>query len=328
MKRRDFITVLGGTAVMWPLTARAQQPRMPVVGFLVSASATGSYVDTIAATRQGLSDAGFSEGRNVAIEYRWANEQYDRLPALAADLVQRQVTVIYATGSVMPAVAAQAATRTIPIVFAHGSDPVKFGLVANLARPGGNVTGISFYNNALVPKRLELLRELFPKASVIAILVNPNNPNAESDIKNVQSAAQLLGLQMVPVPASREGEFDAAFAKIVDLRADALLVATDALFQGRRDQLIALAARHAVPAMYAGRVQTEAGGLISYGPNTVDMARLAGVYIARILKGDKPADLPVMQPTKFELIVNLKTAKALGLTIPESFLLRCDEVIE
>jgi putative ABC transport system substrate-binding protein len=326
MKRREFITLLGGAAA-WPLAARAQQPALPVIGFLVSGSAEG-YADSMAGIRQGLSASGYFEGRTVAIEYRFADEHFDRLPALAADLVRQRVAVIFATGSVLPALAAKAATTTIPIVFANGSDPVALGLVTSLNRPGGNATGVSLLGTELTSKRLELLREVVPKAAVIALLVNPSNPNAESAIANAQAAARAIGVKILVVNASSEPDLEAAFAKIVQQRADALIVAVDPLFNNRREELIKLAARHTVPTISYDTSFARSGGLIGYGAIGLDMLRQAGVYIGRILKGEKPADLPVVQPTKFELVVNLKTAKALGLTIPESFLLRADEVIE
>jgi putative ABC transport system substrate-binding protein len=328
MRRRAFITLLGGAAA-WPLAARAQQPAMPVVGVLYGGTAEG-YAGSYAPIRQGLSDTGYVEGRNVAMENRFADERYDRLPVLAADLVRRRVAVIFASGSVLPAVAAKAATTTIPIVFLHGSDPVALGLVASLARPGGNATGVTFNSTELVSKRLEILHELVPRATLVALLVNPRNPNTKSSIADTQAAAKALGLNMLVVNAESAPDLDAAFATVVQKRADALLVGTDTLFNGprRTQQLITLAAVHAVPTMFSSSDRVAAGGLISYGTDTDAMTRQAGVYIGRILKGEKPADLPVMQPTKFELAINLKTAKALGLKVPESFLLRADEVIE
>jgi putative ABC transport system substrate-binding protein len=329
MRRRAFITLLGGAAA-WPLAARAQQPALPVIGVLVSGTAEG-YAGILAPVRQGLSDTGHVEGRNVAIEYRYADEKYDRLPALAADLVRRRVAVIFATGSVLPALAAKRATTTIPIVFANGSDPVALGLVPSLGRPGGNATGVSFNATELASKKLEILHELAPRTTVVALLVNPRNPNTEPFIADMQAAAKVLGLKLLVVNAVNAPDLDAAFATIVQQRADALVVGTDTLFNGprRTQQLITLAAVHAVPAMFGnGRDVVAAGGLISYGTDSNVLLRQAGVYIGRILKGEKPADLPVMRPTKFELFINLKTAKALGLTVPESFLLRADEVIE
>jgi putative ABC transport system substrate-binding protein len=328
MKRRDFIALFSG-AVAWPFVAWAQQPAMPVIGILSLGSAEGN-ADTVAVIRQGLSETGYVEGRNVAIEYRFADEHYDRLPVLAADLVRRRVAVIYTSGSILPALAAKAATTTIPIVFSNGSDPVALGLVASLSRPWGNATGVSFNSTELTSKKLELLHELVPKASVVAMLVNPRNPNAESSIADTQAAAKVLGVKLLVVNAVSTPDLNAAFATIAQQRVDALVVGTDPLFNGPRQQqqLITLAAVYAVPTMFSARDRVAAGGLISYGTEINAMLRQAGVYIGRILKGEKPADLPVMQPTKFELFINLKTAKALGLTVPESFLLRADEVIE
>jgi putative tryptophan/tyrosine transport system substrate-binding protein len=331
MKRREFITLLGGAVAMpslvWPLGARAQQQPVPVMGFLASASADG-YAYVLPWVREGLSLTGYVEGRNLAIEYRWADYQFDRLPALAADLVRRPVAVIFATGGVLSAIAAKSATATIPIVFAQGSDPVRYGLVASLNRPGGNVTGMTFYNSALGPKRIGLLREVVPKATLIAVLVNPNNPTAIPDTTEMQDAGRSIGVTIEVVHAGSESELDDAFAKAVQLRADALIVHIDALFQARDKQVVALAAKYAMPTMYSTRQFTPLGGLISYGTEPADVYRQAGAYAGRILRGEKPADLPVLQPTKFELVVNLRTAKALGLKIPESFLLLADEVIE
>jgi putative ABC transport system substrate-binding protein len=330
MNRRELIILLGGAAATWPLAARAQQPRIPVIGVLVSGTAEG-YASSLAPVRQGLSETGHVEGRNVAIEYSYADEKYDRLPALAADLVQRRVAVIYTTGGVLPALAAKAATATIPIVFANGSDPVALGLVASLGRPGGNATGVSFSGTELGSKKLELLRELVPRATLVALLVNPRNPNTEPFIADMQAAAKILGVKLLVFNAVSAPDLDAAFASLAQQRADALVVGTDTLFNGprRTQQLITLASVHAVPTMFGtGRDVVAAGGLISYATDTNDMLRQAGVYVGRILKGEKPADLPVMQPTTFELLINLKTAKVLGLKVPESFLLRADEVIE
>ena len=325
MKRREFIAGLGGAAA-WPLVARGQQP-LPVIGLLSSASLLGAYLESIAAFYQGLKEAGYVEGKNVRIEYRWAEGQYDKLPDMAADLVRHHVAVIFAIGSVVSPLAAKAATGTIPIVFAIGNDPAAFGLVASINRPGGNVTGTTFFNGALGSKRLELLRDLIPTAHSIALLINPNNPSAAVDTKNMQGAAQHLGMELPIVNAAAEGDFDAAFARIVLQRADALIVVNDALFLSHPEQIVGLAARYAVPTMYVGRTYTAAGGLISYGTDVTGF-RQAGIYVGRILNGEKPADLPVIQPSTFQLVINLKAAKALGLTIPESFLLRADEVIE
>jgi putative tryptophan/tyrosine transport system substrate-binding protein len=327
MKRRQFITLLGGAAAAWPLAARAQQANMPVLGFLGSASET-RYELTRTAIRVGLNEAGFVEKRNLLIEYRWADFRYDRLPALAAELVARPVDVIFTTGSVVSALAAKAATTTIPIVFANGSDPVQHGLVASLNRPGGNITGISFINAQLVPKRLQLLKLLNPKTAAIAVLVNPKNPNA-ADAKSFEAAGQALGVKILIVNASTDAEVKQAFSEAVQRGADALLVHVDALFNDQGEYQIAdLAAQYRLPTMMANDTFTGRGGLISYGADTRDLNRQAGVYIGRILRGEKPADLPVIQPTTFALRVNLKTAKALGLSTPEAFLLLADEVIE
>jgi putative ABC transport system substrate-binding protein len=321
MNRRELMLLLAGT-----LTAarrlRAQQKAMPVIGFLGGAS-PGPNAPFVAAFHQGLSETGYVEGQNLAIEYRWAEGQYDRLPALAADLVSRSVDMIVATsGGHLPALAAKNATSTIPIVFSMGADPVALGLVASLARPGGNVTGFSILVRELMPKRLELLTELVPRARVIAMLVN-----LERNIGDVQQAARAKGVQLQILEAGTEGEIDAAFVTLVRLHAGALLVA-DPFYLNRCEQLVALAARHAIPAIYDWREYVVAGGLISYGPSLTAAYRQAGIYAGRILKGAKPADLPVQEPTKFELVVNLKTAKALGLTVPQSILARADEVIE
>ncbi len=301
---------------------------MPVIGFLNGASSE-TFAHLAAAFRQGLSEAGYVEGRNVAIEYRWAEGEYDRLPALAAELVRRQVAVIAAGGGVAAALAAKAATTTIPIVFSGGGgDPVKLGLVASLNRPGGNVTGVSILTAALGAKRLGLLRELLPSATLIAVLINPTNPNSEIQLKDIEEAARTVGQQIFILYASNERDFDAAFAIIVERRAGALVVGADPYFNSRRDQLAGLAARHAIPAMYEQREFAVAGGLASYGTSLTDSFRQVGDYAGRILKGEKPADLPVMQPTRFELVINLKTATALRLTVPPTLLARADEVIE
>ena len=327
LRRRDFITLLGGAAGAWPVAARAQQARMPVLGFLGSAS-EARYTATITAVRRGLNEAGYVEKQNLLIDYRWADFRYERLPALAAELVGRPVDVIFATGSVVSALAAKSATATIPIVFANGSDPVEHGLVASLNRPGGNVTGITFINSQLGPKRIQLLRLLNPKTAVVAVLVNPKNPNA-ADAKAFVAAGRSIGVDVVTVTASTEAELKEAFNRAVEQHADALLVHVDALFNDEGEpQIVALAAQHRLPTMMGNVTFPHRGGLISYGADTRDLNRQAGVYIARILRGEKPADLPVMQPTNFALRVNLKTAKALGLAIPESFLLLADEVIE
>jgi putative ABC transport system substrate-binding protein len=326
MRRREFITLLGGAAA-WPIGAPAQQPPMPVLGILGSAS-PATYTNTLAALRKGLNEAGYVEGRNLLVEPRWAEFQYERLPALAAELVKRPVDVIFSTGSVVSALAAKSATDSIPIVFANGSDPVQYRLVASLNRPGGNVTGITFINAQLGPKRLQLLRLLNPKTAIIAVLVNPKNPNA-ADAKIFEAAGKTLGVEIVIVQASTQAELIEAFTQAVQRRADALLVHVDALFNDVGEtQIVVLAAQHRLPTMMANSDFPGRGGLISYGADTGDLNRQAGVYVGRILRGEKPADLPVLQPTTFALRVNLRTAKALGLSIPESFLLLADEVIE
>jgi putative ABC transport system substrate-binding protein len=324
IRRREFIFTLGGAAAAWPLAARAQQPATPVVGFLNSGSPEAFLV---AAFRQGLSETGYVEGQNLAIEYRWAEGAYDRLPALATDLVRRQVAVIFA-GAPPAVLAAKAATTTIPIVFTSGGDPVELGLVSSLNRPGANVTGVSFLVNELGAKRLELLRELVPTAASIGFLANPARASFESEAKDAQQAAQTLGVQLHVLDASSEREIEVAFANFVQRRVNALLVGTDAFFLGRRDQLITLTDRLAIPTMYNLPDYVAAGGLISYGPSIKDVYRQAGVYTGKILKGAKPADLPVMQPTKFELVLNLKTAKTLGLTVPLIMQMTADQVIE
>jgi len=321
------MTVLAATAAMRPLAAGAQQNAMPVIGILHSGS-PGPYTPNVAAFRQGLSETGYVEGQNVAIEYRWAEGRYDGPPALAADLVGRKVDVIVTRGGTPSALAAKRATSTIPIIFTSGDDPVATGLVASLARPGGNLTGVSMLIDELTPKRLELLSELVPQAKVIALLVNPNNPATENVMRDVKEAARVKGLQLPILKANSESEIDAAFASLVQLHAGALVVAADPFLSSRREQIVALAARHAVPSIYAWREFADSGGLISYGSSLTAAFRLVGTYTGKILKGAKPADLPVQQPTAFELVINLKTAQALGLTVPQSILARAGEVIE
>src|SRR6266852_8423798 len=327
MKRRDFITLLGGAGA-WPLIARAQQPAMPVIGLLDSRS-PDALTDRLRGFRQGLKDTGYVEGENVAIEYRWAENQLDRLPALAAELVRRRVAVIATSGGLPVAFAAKAATTTIPIVFGVAEDPVRIGLVASLARTGGNLTGINFLVGELAAKRLELLRVLVPAATRVAGLVNPAHAtNTESTLRDVKPAAHAMGLQIQVLNASTSREIDAAFATIVRERPDALFVGNDAFFNARRVQLALLAGRHGVPAIYWDREFAEAGGLMTYGSNIVDVYRQIGVYAGRILKGTKPADLPIVQSTKFELVINAQTARMLGITVPPSLLATADEVIE
>ena len=327
MKRREFITLLGGAAAAWPLTARAQQAAMPVIGYLSSASPDRD-AGRLRAFRQGLSETGFIEGRNVAIEYRWADEQHDRLPALAADLVHQQVAVIAQAGHVLGVFAAKAATTTIPIVFVTGVDPVGLGLVASLSRPGVNLTGVTTLGIELEPKRLELLHELIPAARTVGALVNRMHPIAEAQSSELQAAARGLGLKLQILDASTERDFDAVFARLVELQADGLVIATDGLFISQSEHLARLAVRHAMPAIFQLRTFAAAGGLMSYGGDFAEMYRQSGVYVGRILKGEKPVDLPVQQVTRVELVLNLKTAKALGLEVPPTLLARADEVIE
>ncbi len=328
MQRRDFITLLGGAAAIWPLVARAQQPVLPVIGFINVTSAR-NYTRQLAAFLNGLGETGYVDGRNVKIEYRWAEDRGDRLPTMAADLVQKQVTVIAAT-STQAAIAAKAATTTIPIVFEMGADPVRLGLVASLNRPEGNLTGVTQTNIEIAPKRLQLLHDLVPTARVIALLVNPTVPAlAEPTTKELKAAARTLGLELHVLNASAERDFDAAFAKLVQLGAGGLVIGPDTFFISQTEKLAELAVRHMVPAVFEGREFAAAGGLISYGGNAADAYHLAGIYTGRILKGDKPADLPVQQATtKVELVINLKTAKALGIDVPNALIGRANDVIE
>jgi putative ABC transport system substrate-binding protein len=326
IRRREFIVTLGSAAVVWPLAARAQQPAMPAIGFLHGASPEG-YAPMVTALRQGLKEAGYVEGHNVAIEYRWAEGHYDRLPALAAELVRRQVAGIV-TGGTPAAFAAKAATSTIPIVINVGIDPVQAGLVASLNRPGGNVTGLALLTVELAAKRLELLHELLRTATVVAMLVNPTNPLTESETRGVRDAAHSLGLQLHVLNASTENEIDAAFKTLVELRVGGLVVSVDTFLNNQRAQIVSLAARHAVPAIYGVREFAAAGGLMSYGNDLADAYRQSGIYAANILKGAKPADLPVQQAVRIEFVVNLRTAKTLGLTFPITLLGRADQVIE
>jgi len=327
MRRRDFIAGIVGSAAIWPTAARAQQRGVPVIGYL-SAGAPNLNAESIRGFRQGLGEAGYVEGRNVLVEYRWAEGRYERLPQLATELVSRPVTVIFATGSALPALAAKAASATIPIVFSLGVDPIGSGLVASLNRPGGNLTGVTSLNTELGPKRLELLHELVPTANDIALLVNPTNANAESQAREQQAAARALGLQLRVVRASTEGDIEPILAGLAQSRASILVIGADPLLTSWGKQLAALTVRHALPAIQGTREFAEGGGLVSYGAAPVESSRTAGVYVARILKGEKPVDLPVQRSTKVELIVNLKTAKALGLTVPLPLLGRVDEVIE
>jgi putative ABC transport system substrate-binding protein len=325
MKRREFITFLGGAAAGWPLAARAQQPAMPVIGFLRSAT-LADVTHLVIAFRQGLKEAGFVEGQNVVIEFRSAEDHIDRLPALVAELIRRPVAVIF--GNNPAALAAKAATSTVPIVFAYGGDPVIDGLVASLNRPGGNVTGVVFISGVLGAKRLELLRQIVPNATTIGMLVNPNNPNTEAERSDVQAAALAIGQQLIILDVSSEREIEPAFATLVQRGAGALLVGTGAFSYSHRERLVAMAARHALPASYSQREPVVAGGLMSYGSSLTDAYRQAGLYAGRVLKGEKPADLPVMRSARFEFVINLKTAKALGLDVPQSLLVAADEVIE
>jgi ABC-type uncharacterized transport system substrate-binding protein len=328
MTRREFITLLGGAAATWPLAARAQEQATPVIGFLGAVSPDG-FSERVRAFRQGLKEAGLVEGENVAVEYRWAENQLDRLPALAGDLVRKRVTVIFANGGTAPAIAAKAATTTIPIVFAIPEDPVSLGLVASLSRPGANLTGVNFFFGELVPKRLELLRELVPALTRVAVFVNPANPSrTDFLVRETESAGRTMGVQIQVFHTGTVREINAAFTSLASQRPDALLVAPDPFFFTRRAQIATLAARHGFPTSFPARDYVEAGGLMSYGPNINDAFRQAGIYIGRVLKGAKVADLPVVQSTKFELVINAQTALMLGLTVPDKLLVAADEVIE
>jgi ABC-type uncharacterized transport system substrate-binding protein len=326
IRRREFIFILGGAAAAWPLAARAQQPAMPVIGYLYSGAPEPS-AHLVAAFRKGLSETGYVEGENVAIYYRWAHGQYERLPALAAELIHRPVAVLAAT-STPAALAAKAATTTVPTVFTTAANPVELGLVASLSRPGGNITGATQLNVEIGPKRLEFVRELIPTATVVGLLVNPTNPAARTLSRDLEAAARILGLELDVLHASMEQHLDEAFATLVQRRASALVIVADAFFNMRSERLGALTLRHAVPAVFQYRAFVAAGGLMSYSGSNTDSYRWAGNYSGRILKGEKPADLPVQQSTKVELIINLKTAKALGLAVPPTLLARADEVIE
>jgi putative tryptophan/tyrosine transport system substrate-binding protein len=326
MKRREFITMVGGTAVAWPLAVRAQQPAMPVIGFLSSTS-PGGYQNPLIAFRKGLAEFGYSEGRNIVVEYRWAEGHFDQLPALAADLLQRTPAVIVTTG-ISSALAARAASATTALVFLAGDDPVKFGLVASLSRPGGTATGVAWLTSELFTKRLELVWELVPATALIGVLINPKSPEAPPQLKEIETAAQVTGRSLHIADASSETDFDAAFGVLAERRAKALIVSNDPFFNSVRERIIALAARHRIPVIYDRREYTLAGGLMSYGTSYSAAYRELGVYTSKILKGTKPADLPVEQATKFELVINLKTAKALGLAIPAKLLALADEVIE
>jgi putative tryptophan/tyrosine transport system substrate-binding protein len=327
MRRRKFITLLAGAAAAWPFAVRAQQPAMPVIGFL-NGRTPASDAHLVAAFREALNESGYVEGRNVTIEFRWAEGQLDRLPELAADLVRRKVSVIFAGAIDTQIRAVKAAVATIPTVMGTGGDPVELGLVTSFHRPGGNATAITVISAALWPKRLELLREMASQSTVIAVLINPNNQNAESAMRDIRAAARAIGQKILILSASGERDFDPAFATFANKRADALIVTDDAIFINQREKLVGLAARHSVPAIYGRREFTAAGGLMSYGASTIDQYRQAGLYVGRILKGAKPADLPVLQPTKFDLVINLKTAKALGLTVPDKLIALSSDVIE
>src|SRR5262245_15939570 len=324
--RRQLITLLGGAAATWPLAARTQQPARPTIGFLHQASPE-NYGSFVAAFRKGLAEFGYVEGQSIVIEYRWAEGHYDRLPGMAAELVRKPVVALCAA-YYPAALAAKAATTSIPVVFIVGSDPIDGGLVATLNRPRGNLTGVSQFTNALIAKRLELLRELVPGTALIGVLMYTDNPNTEINTRDVQAAAQAVGQQILIVGVDSGRDFNSAFTTLAQQKAGALLISPDAYFQSRRDEIIHLAARHGIPAIYGGRENSDAGGLISYGASQMGVSHQAGVYMGRILRGERPEDLPVMQPTTFELVINLKTAKALGLTVPPTLLARADEVIE
>jgi putative ABC transport system substrate-binding protein len=327
MRRREFITLVGGAAAVLPMAVRAQPPALPVIGFLHSATAN-AYAPMTAAFRKSLSEAGYVEGRNVVIEYRWAEGQFDRLPALATDLVRRQASVIFAGGGLDPSLAAKAATSKIPIVFANGTDPVETGLVSSLDHPGANITGITFLNNTLGPKELELLHELVPKAALVAALINPKSSTAASQLKDLQDTARAFDQQIRIFHASTESDIDTVFASLVELQLRGLVIGGDAFFFSRRDQFVGLATRRSIPTVYPWREAVIAGGLASYGANVTDAYRLAGIYIGRILKGDKAANLPVQESTKTELVINLKTAKVLGINVPNTLIGRADELLE
>jgi putative ABC transport system substrate-binding protein len=327
MRRREFITLLGGTTVAWPLAAQAQQPRMPVIG-LLSGGTLEDEAFRVNAFREGLRETGYVEGRDVAFEYRWAENHYDRLPALAAELVHSQVTLIASLGPTLSALAAKAATADIPIVFYIGADPITVGLVPSLNRPGANITGVSILYNVIVKKQFEMLHEAVPNATLIGFLVNPRNSNAASDTSDVQAAASVLGSKLTIVQASTDNELEGAFAKFTDPHVDAVLIATDTLFRNQVNQLGALAVRHRLPMICSWRECTTAGGLMSYGASQTEAYRQQGIYAGRILKGEKPADLPIVQPTKFDFVLNLKAAKSLSLTVPISLQVAADKVIE
>ena len=327
MKRREFIGLISGVAATWPLAVRAQQPAMPVIGFM-SARSPDDSMHLVAAFRQGLSEAGFVEGQNAAIEYRWGLGQYDRMPALAADLVNRRVAVLVGVGGDISARAAKQATSTIPIIFGTGSDPIKAGYVESLSRPGGNATGYSLLTNQMEPKRLNMLHDLVPGTAVIGVLLNPNFPPAARQLQDLEEAARTIDQRLFVSKASNDVELNAAFTSLIQQRVGALLVAADPYFDTRRDQIIAFANQNRLPAIYQFREYAVAGGLISYGPSITDLYRQSGIYAGRILKGAKPADLPVVQPTNFDFVINLKTAKAIGFTVPQGLVNAADEVIE